>query len=465
MHSANDVERSTEIKNNVVVARAIAKRLAGMIRRLKEQIINELNIWQGTNAENCQLEINIHHFQQRLKELDVLCINYETSNAEIRRRKKRYSEQLTKISKLISEQNFDAANWAIILDEIAFVNRELFDILISTATAERRALQMEAINEEKYRIVAEKLVLKRMELRQELYSQMNSYESLRAKINQTETNLTNLQKTIDVYDAEYWQLDDARQDLQSQIFQLQELLHHSQRHCHFGSPSKSSSSKNDNSDKDENAEYKNNKCSTMEQKNNVMIVHRMVSKKNYDVPNAKDESEMISKTTKLTIDDITDKRTESRKSAIESEHDVKFRHGTLPLSRKVSRVQFPVSPGKQTRKESEYSKSDKLTGIAPLLPDSARDGKFQKSLINSKSEEKISEEDDQKSDQESTTALQSSNEKSAIDSSKLSSLSVTDGESVDLTSESISLSDISEKTDAVSAIEKNNEEHVKKVFQ
>lgn len=71
---------------------------------------------------------------------------------------------------------------------------------------------MKTIEEEKYRIVAEKLVLKRIELRQELYSQMNHYESLRAQINQTEANLTNLQKVIDVYDAEYWQLDDGRHE-------------------------------------------------------------------------------------------------------------------------------------------------------------------------------------------------------------------------------------------------------------
>ncbi|MCP9264940.1 hypothetical protein DINM_020089 [Dirofilaria immitis] len=162
----------------------------------------------------------------------------------------------------IIKQNFDAVNWAIILDEMVFANRELFEILFSTAIAERRALQMETIKEEKYRNIAEKLVLKRIELRQELYSQMNNYESLRAQINQTESNLTNLQKSIDVYDAEYWQLNDARHDLQMQIFQLQELFRQ-RRYC-FHSFSKSSFSHTDKDDKDRNT---NDKCLTEGQKN------------------------------------------------------------------------------------------------------------------------------------------------------------------------------------------------------
>lgn len=41
-------------------------------------------------------------------------------------------------------KNFDAANWGIILDEMAFVNRELFEILLSTTIAERRAIQVDS---------------------------------------------------------------------------------------------------------------------------------------------------------------------------------------------------------------------------------------------------------------------------------------------------------------------------------
>lgn len=54
-----------KVENDKVEAYVTSKRLAGMIRALKEEIISELNIWQGTNAENCQLKIDIHHFQQR----------------------------------------------------------------------------------------------------------------------------------------------------------------------------------------------------------------------------------------------------------------------------------------------------------------------------------------------------------------------------------------------------------------
>lgn len=52
-------------ENSNVQACVVAKRLAGMIRTLKEQIITEMNIWQKTDAENYQLKIDIHHFQQR----------------------------------------------------------------------------------------------------------------------------------------------------------------------------------------------------------------------------------------------------------------------------------------------------------------------------------------------------------------------------------------------------------------
>ncbi|VBB32317.1 unnamed protein product [Acanthocheilonema viteae] len=315
-----------------------------MIRTLKEEIINELSIWQETNAENCQLKIDIHHFQQRLKELDVLCSNCETLNAEIKCRKKRYSEQLTKISKLISEQNFEAANWAIILDEMVFVNRELFDTLLSTAIAERQALQIEVVDEEKYRIIAEKLVLKRIELRQELHSQMNSYESLRAQIKQTEIHLMNLQKAVDVYDAEYWQLDDTKHDLQSQIFKLQQLLRHSQRHRHFNSSRKSSPSNDDNSDKDDNAEYKSDKCLTIKSESNETISCRKKSKKmNYDIASAKGEGQMVSKTIpEIKSANVTDKRKDFKKSAIEvagqSKVDGKFGHEKLQSSKREIKI-------------------------------------------------------------------------------------------------------------------------------
>lgn len=69
---------------------------------------------------------------------------------------------------------------------------------------------MEIVEEEKYRMVAEKFVLKRIELRQALYSQMRNYELLRAQISETETNMRNLQKAIDFYDAECWQLNDTK---------------------------------------------------------------------------------------------------------------------------------------------------------------------------------------------------------------------------------------------------------------
>ncbi|KAL3997381.1 hypothetical protein ACH3XW_10655 [Acanthocheilonema viteae] len=344
MHFANFAEKSKVTENDDIQRCLTAKRLAGMIRTLKEEIINELSIWQETNAENCQLKIDIHHFQQRLKELDVLCSNCETLNAEIKCRKKRYSEQLTKISKLISEQNFEAANWAIILDEMVFVNRELFDTLLSTAIAERQALQIEVVDEEKYRIIAEKLVLKRIELRQELHSQMNSYESLRAQIKQTEIHLMNLQKAVDVYDAEYWQLDDTKHDLQSQIFKLQQLLRHSQRRRHFNSSRKSSPSNDDNSDKDDNAEYKSDKCLTIKSESNETISCRKKSKKmNYDIASAKGEGQMVSKTIpEIKSANVTDKRKDFKKSAIEvagqSKVDGKFGHEKLQSSKREIKI-------------------------------------------------------------------------------------------------------------------------------
>lgn len=41
---------------------------------------------------------------------------------------------------------------------------------------------------------------------------MNKYESLNTQISDAEINLTNLQKTIDILDAEYWQLNDAKHE-------------------------------------------------------------------------------------------------------------------------------------------------------------------------------------------------------------------------------------------------------------
>lgn len=212
-----------------------AKCLVGKIRSLKERISNEMKMWKETNADNRKLEVNIQQSHKRLKTLNMLCANCEAQHAEIELRKKRYSEQLTKISRLISEQNFDAANWAIILDEMAFVNRELFETLMSTAAAERKALNVVKTEEERYMVDLEKLLLKRVELRKQLYSEMDWYESLRSQIKNTESSLSQLRKAIDVYDAEYWQLDDAKQDMQSQIFQLQELCRHTQELCNYDS--------------------------------------------------------------------------------------------------------------------------------------------------------------------------------------------------------------------------------------
>uniref|UniRef100_A0A915PD53 Uncharacterized protein n=1 Tax=Setaria digitata TaxID=48799 RepID=A0A915PD53_9BILA len=187
---SNDSALAIEDRDSDVNAYVTAKRLVGKIRAFKEEIVGEMKIWQETNAENRQLGADIRHFRKKLKELNTVCANCELHNVEIEQRKKRYSEQLKKISKLISEQ-------------------------------------MERAEEEKYRNVTEKLVANRIELRKELYAEMDNYESLRAQIKQTEMSLVYLQKTIDVYDAEFWQLDDRRHDLQSQIFQLQELLRHS----------------------------------------------------------------------------------------------------------------------------------------------------------------------------------------------------------------------------------------------
>ncbi|VDM11681.1 unnamed protein product [Wuchereria bancrofti] len=346
-------------KNSDIQACISAKRLAGTIRALKKEIINELNIWQNTNAENCQLKIDIHHFQERLKELNILCINCETSNAEIGRRKKRYSEQLIKISKLISEQNFDAANWAIILDEMTFANRELFEILLSTATVERRILQLETAEEEKYRNTAEILSLKRIELRQELYSQMNSYEAFREQINQTESNLTNLQKAIDVYDAEYWQLNDAGHNLQSQIFQLQELLRHSRRNHRFNSSSESSSPLTDTADKNENAEYKSEKCLTTKRKHNATIPHS--KKAIYDITNAKGKCQVLPKIMPDTKAIVSGDRIKSKKNAtkvaIQSKMDSKSESEISSLRGKSFQVESTRKKGTVANETSDSSSS------------------------------------------------------------------------------------------------------------
>ncbi|VDN93419.1 unnamed protein product [Brugia pahangi] len=494
MHCTNIAEISTTTtKNSDVHAYISAKRLAGMIRSLKKEIINELNIWQNTNAENCQLKIDIHHFQEKLKELNILCINCETSNAEIEHRKKRYSEQLTKISKLISEQNFDAANWAIILDEMAFANRELFEILLSTATVERRALQLETAEEDKYRNTSERLNLKRIELRQELYSQMNNYESLREQINQTESNLTNLQKAIDVYDAEYWQLNDAEHNLQSQIFQLQELLRHSRRRRRFNSTSESSSPLTDTADKNESEEYKSDECLITKRKFNATIPHRNISKKeNFDSTNAKSKCQVLPKTTpdtkrKQVADETSDSSFNIRSDFMwkKKETDSKLNQPVSPTSSVPSNtssflVQHHKSPSKPklmkfanfyNYKKSQYQKqiqqkdsnwsssmeSFKTTPSQTMTTETQP--KRQKSRIDLKKRGKISEEmnkgtvDEIGDNQESITDLQSSEENKIIDSSKSSNFLVSDDETTDLTSESISLSDtLPSKTDIISPI-------------
>ncbi|VDK76146.1 unnamed protein product [Onchocerca ochengi] len=482
MYSVNIAKQPTiaEINDDVQTC-VTAKRLAGMIRTLKEQIIDEMNIEQETNTENCQLEINIHRFQERLKELDILYLNCETSNAEIQRRKKRYSEQLAKISKLVSEQNFDAANWAIILDEMVFVNRELFEILMSTAIAERRALQMEIIEEEKYRFIAEKLVLKRTELRQELHSQMNSYELLRAQINQIENNLMNLQKTIDVYDAEYWQLNDARDDLKLQIFQLQQLLRQ-RRRCCLNSSNKSSSSHNDNDDNDHSM---NDKCLTVQRKksNSTIPSLKILKKENNSIVNTKYKDQIISKTMpemkhNASDKNATEERMESRKNAIKKKEmaminqasssslDIRSNFIWIKETRKKNQSLSPDSSISSStsyffvehhktdfklmeiKKQIKYSQPVKSTKPIVLSPNSAGHSEFQKSsLMNRKQKEKNSEEmkkitvDRVDIDRETTIDLQNSNKENTIDSSKSSKGTISDDETTDLTSESISISD------------------------
>ncbi|KAM3727304.1 Keratin, type I cytoskeletal [Dirofilaria immitis] len=501
MYSADSVEMPTISEfNDDVQACITAKRLAGMIRILKEKIINEMNICQEINSKNCQLEINIHQFEERLKELNILCANCETSNAKIERQKKRYSEQLTKISKLISEQNFDAVNWAIILDEMVFANRELFEILFSTAIAERRALQMETIKEEKYRNIAEKLVLKRIELRQELYSQMNNYESLRAQINQTESNLTNLQKSIDVYDAEYWQLNDARHDLQMEIFQLQELFRQ-RRYC-FHSFSKSSFSHTDKDDKDRNT---NDKCLTEGQKKSDAIIpdYKISKKTDRSIANAKFKDQSISKIISKVKHDARDNATikkgkEVEKNAIEvaaqSEVNDKPEYKTFPSLGKLPGMKLPkkemavigdtsssssssnirstfmwnkktesaknqsipTSSSVSSNESSFFVESHKLPLDSKLTKknlngstsmESFRTTTPSQTLANETQKEKNAEEmkkvivDEIDPEQESETDLQSSNGESIIDSNKLSTPTNSDDDTTNLISDSISFSD------------------------
>lgn len=56
--------------------------------------------------------------------------------------------------------------------------------------------------------------------------------------------------------------------LQSQIFQLQELLHHSQRRCCFDN--------NDNDDKDENMKYKSDKRLIMGQRSHARTTSKVM---------------------------------------------------------------------------------------------------------------------------------------------------------------------------------------------
>lgn len=92
---------------------------------------------------------------------------------------------------------------------------------------------------------------------------------------------------------------------------------------------------------------------------------------------------------------------------------------------------------------------------------SARDMKLQKSFINPNLKEKHSEVVRELTvdelDQESTTDLRSSDEENSIISSKLNSICVSDDEKTDLTSESISLSELSsKKSDTIAAIESDS---------
>ncbi|VDK85926.1 unnamed protein product [Litomosoides sigmodontis] len=437
----SNVAAATEISK--VQACAVAKHLAGVIRTLKEQIVTEMNIWQETNAENCQLKIDIHHFQQRLKELDVLCINCETSNAEIERRKKRYSEQLTKISKLISEQNFDAANWAIILDEMAFVNRELFDILTATAAVERKALQLEIVEEEKYRTVAEKFVLKRIELRQALYSQMKSYESLRAQISETEIRMSDLQKAVDFYDAECWQLNDTKHHLQFQIFQLQELLRYSEHH-------KPSFPINENGKKSASSDVSSDFAWKKE---------RSDSTRNCAIPSSSpisfNASYFLAERHNSPFDHKLRAEQATKKQMDESDWS------TSMESFKTTPPEMVIDET-ETKKQIDHSAPMKLIATATTSPTSARNVKLHESFIKSNLNEKRSEAanetaiDEIDTDQESTTDLRSSDEENSISASKLNSSWISDDEKTDLTSESISLPEIpSEKSDKICAIKNN----------
>ncbi|EJW81398.1 hypothetical protein WUBG_07695 [Wuchereria bancrofti] len=175
---------------------------------------------------------------------------------------------------------------------------------------------------------------------------MNSYEAFREQINQTESNLTNLQKAIDVYDAEYWQLNDAGHNLQSQIFQLQELLRHSRRNHRFNSSSESSSPLTDTADKNENAEYKSEKCLTTKRKHNATIPHS--KKANYDITNAKGKCQVLPKIMPDTKAIVSDDRIKSKKNAtkvaIQSKMDSKSESEISSLRGKSFQVEstYPI---------------------------------------------------------------------------------------------------------------------------
>uniref|UniRef100_A0A915BLY4 Uncharacterized protein n=1 Tax=Parascaris univalens TaxID=6257 RepID=A0A915BLY4_PARUN len=200
------------------------KRLEGIIRYLKQELDDNLEILENIRGNNQRLKNDIARYENRINEQNVQCQQYESHNADLREKKRSYLERLKAVSILVSQQNFDAGNWGIVLDEISFVSRELWDFLRRSITAERTAIKMEAAEEDKFAVDIEPMLRTRKELREQLHDAMIMYESQRSQIRLTEENLSRLGKIIDVYDAELWQLNDVKSDLQLQIYKLEQIL-------------------------------------------------------------------------------------------------------------------------------------------------------------------------------------------------------------------------------------------------
>ncbi|KHN73073.1 hypothetical protein Tcan_14776 [Toxocara canis] len=212
---------SDRIHGSVVLAE---KRLASIIRYLKQELNDNLELLETTRAENQQLKKKIAQYEKKIDEQNIQCQQYEHHNADLREKKRSYLERLKSFSVIVSQQNFDAGNWGIILDEMSFVSRELWDLLRRSITAEQIAAKAEAVEEEKFASESERLLKTRTDLREQLYGAMDTYESQRSQIRITEENLSRLGKILDVYDAEFWQLSDVKSDLQMQIYKLEEMV-------------------------------------------------------------------------------------------------------------------------------------------------------------------------------------------------------------------------------------------------